>query len=75
MKVTSNSTSCPETGPSPFVSWFGFGLMPFTTEFPTVKEPSGVAVKVRLGLTLSRLSNATSEGEFVRVGTFGIRPV
>jgi len=32
VKITLNSTSCPGTGPSPAVNWFGMGWMPSTTE-------------------------------------------
>ena len=44
--------------------------MPFNTELAAVNEAlSIVGVKVSVAAAESRLSNATSEGEFTRVGT------
>ncbi len=65
-----NSTSCPVTGPSPPVNWFGKRLIPLTTEFAAVKLGLSTRdVKLKVEEPELRMSNAVSEGELVRVGT------
>ena len=51
-------------------------MPPGWTEFLAVKLPCSVAVaKVRLPGAESRVSNATSDGEFTRVGTLAVEKV
>src|SRR6266545_2481900 len=74
-KVTVMVTSVPVTGPSPPVNGFG-PLIPFTTEFWTLKTGfTTAALALRLSSRLSRVASSisTSLGEFVRVGTAGVR--
>src|SRR5689334_15289242 len=63
-------------GPSPSVVWFGDGLIPFNTELRAEKLAARtVVVYVRFPAAVSRESNSTSDGEFARVGTLGVRIV
>src|SRR5216117_3813528 len=69
-------TSCPFTGPSPFVAWSGTGLIPSITELAAANLWSRtVTVNRRVPSALSRVSNATSDGELTRVGTWGVLKV
>ena len=74
MKVTLIWTSCPVTGPLPPVVWPGIGWIPpgLTLLFAVKDALSTIGMKVKPPPRLSRVSNATSEGEFTRVGTCGV---
>ena len=74
VKSTLNWTSCPVIGLSPPVVWPGLGLMPpGWTELSAVKLLlKTLVVKVSSPAVLSRLSNATSDGELARVGTLSV---
>ena len=72
LKFTAINTSCPVTAPSPLVFSLGLLLIPFTTEFDTLKLGlTMVAEKLRLPSALSRVAESisTSAGELVRFGT------
>src|SRR6266511_4774038 len=72
-----NWTSCPVSGPLPPVVWRGLGwIPPGCTLLRAVKVAANTLVlKINEFAPLSRVSKATSEGEFARVGTLGVRAV
>jgi len=72
LNCTVINTSSPVTAPSPLVFSLGCLLIPFTTEFNTLKLGfTSVVEKVRLPSALSRVAESisTSPGELVRVRT------
>src|SRR6266446_7063076 len=77
VKFTLNSTSSPVAGPLPPVVWPGIGWMPpGSTLLRVVKDPANTIVeKLNAPPELSRESNATSDGEFTRVGTMDVENV
>src|SRR5262249_12010815 len=67
-KLTVNVTWVPVWAPSPPVL-NGAAVGTLRTDRTVVTEPPVAVVKLRVLVALSRLSNATSEGELSRVGT------